>query len=152
MFVTVPDYEFHVPPQLAPPGAKFWRALGISVHAAWFVLTVRPKVPDALLDTFFLTWDTDVVDAVASLDAEVRSLICVAPRVNDGAGVWRATQIREIWEGTHPASDGRSILFVGEDGRDYAGLFFEPVVKAVRSQLVARVGSAKEANARGACH
>jgi hypothetical protein len=141
MFVSMPEYQFHIPAEIAPPDATYWRTLGISTCAAWFVLSVRSREPDALLDTFLLAWDTDVVSAVTTLDADVESLLYVAPHVRGRKRGWFSRQIREIWEGSDPQEpENPCVLFVGEDGLDYAGLFMDRARGFVRDRLVARVG------------
>ncbi len=149
MFVSMPEYKFYVPPEIAPPEATYWRTLGLSVNAAWFVLSVRAKVPDALLDTFLLVWDRDVVDAIASMDAEVESLLVVAPHVSGRRNGWFSKQIKEIWEGTDLADrDNRCVVMVGEDDVEYAGLFMEEAAAVKRDRLVARVGARPKRKAR----
>jgi len=147
MFVSMPEYQFYIPPEIAPPDATYWRTLGISTCAAWFVLSVRSREPDALLDTFLLAWDSDVVSAVTSLDAELESLLLVAPHVRGRKRGWFSKQIREIWEATDPAEpDSPCILFVGEDGLDYAGLFMDRARGFRRERLLARVGLSANAH------
>lgn len=152
MFVSMPEYQFYIPPEIAPPHATYWRTLGISTRTAWFVLSVRSREPETLLDTFLLAWDKDVVGAVTSLNADVVSLLFVAPHARGEERGWFSRQIREIWEATDPAEpENPCILFVGEDGRDYAGLFMDQARGFVRDRLVARVGlSAQAAPAAGA--
>jgi len=151
MFVSMPEYQFYIPPEIAPPDATYWRTLGISTCAAWFVLSVRSREPDALLDTFLLAWDTDVVDAVTSLDADVKSLLFVAPHVRGRKRGWLSRQIREIWAATDPTEpENSAVNFVGEDGHDYAGLFMDRTRGFVRERLVARVGLSANASTSAA--
>jgi hypothetical protein len=141
MFVSMPEYQFYIPPEIAPPDATYWRTLGISTCAAWFVLSVRSREPDALLDTFLLAWDTDVVSAVATLDVDLESLLVVAPHVRGKKRGWFSRQIREIWHATDPAEpENPAVIFVGDDGRDYAGILMDQARGFVRDRLVARVG------------
>src|ERR1700740_29210 len=79
MFVSLPPYEFNVPAEIAPPGARYWRGLGMSVNAAWFVLTVRLRTPERLSETFLIAWDSDIVDALATLEGDAVALMCIAP-------------------------------------------------------------------------
>ncbi len=141
MFVSMPEYQFYIPPEIAPPDATYWRTLGISTCAAWFVVTLRSREPEALPDTFLLAWDTDVASALTSLDADLDSLLFVAPHVRGRKRGWFSRQIREVWEGSDPLEpENGSVVFVGEDGCDYAGLFMERAHGFVRHRLVARVG------------
>jgi len=147
MFVSMPEYQLCIPPEIAPPDATYWRTLGISTCAAWFVLSVRSREPDALLDTFLLAWDTDVVSAVTTLDVELESLLYVAPHVRGRKRGWFSRQIREIWSATDPAEpENPALIFVGEDGRDYAGIFMDQASGLIRNRLVARVGISASAN------
>ncbi len=138
MFVSMPDFQFQVPPPLAPSGAKFWRSLGVSIRTPWFVLTVRSRSQELFIDTFLLAWDSDVVDTIKSLDAELESLFCLAPcRSGQGNG-WTTIKIQEIWT-IAPAKDGQSdVLFVDVEGHEFSGMFFEPSVGALRRELIAR--------------
>ena len=150
-FVSLPEYKFDVPPEIAPPDATYWRTLGLSTRAAWFVVTLRSRKPEALPDTFLLAWDTDVVSALTSLDAELQSLLFVAPHVRGRKRGWFSKPIREIWSAIDPAQpENPCVLFVGEDGRDYGGLFMEQVRGLVRSRLIARVGLSASTNTSSA--
>lgn len=147
MFVSMPEYQFYIPPEIAPPDATYWRTLGISTCAAWFVLSVRSREPDALLDTFLLAWDKDVVGAVTSLDADVESLLFVAPHMRGKKRGWFSRQIKEIWHAADPSEpENPTVVFVGEDGHDYAGLFMDRARGFVRDRLVARVGLSANAH------
>jgi hypothetical protein len=108
---------------------------------------VRSREPDALLDTFLLAWDKDVVSAVTTLDADLQSLLFVAPHMRGSKRGWFSRQIREVWSATDPAEpDNPTVVFVGEDGHDYAGLFMDRARGFVRDRLVARVGHAANAH------
>jgi len=143
MFVSLPEYKFFVPPEIAPPDATYWRTLGISTCAAWFVLSVRSREPDAVLDTFLLAWDSDVADSVRSMgvDVDVEGLMFVAPRMRGRKRGWFSRDVVEIWHATDPSDpDSKCILMVGQDGHEYAGFFMDRARGFVRDRLVARVG------------
>jgi hypothetical protein len=141
MFVSMPEYQFFIPPEIAPPDATYWRTLGISTCAAWFVVTLRSREPEALPDTFLLAWDTDVVSAVTSLDADLESLLFVAPHVRGRKRGWFSRQIKEMWHAADPAEpENPAVVFVGEDGLDYTGLFMDRARGFILDRLVARVG------------
>jgi hypothetical protein len=147
MFVSLPEYKFFIPPEIAPPDATYWRTLGISTCAAWFVLSVRSREPDAVLDTFMVAWDTDVVDAVTSMDVDVEGLLFVAPHVRGKKRGWFSRDVREIWHATDPAEpENQCVLMVGEDGREYAGFFMDRARGFIRDRLVARVGHSAKAH------
>ncbi len=102
------------------------------------MLTVRSRSQELFIDTFLLAWDSDVVDTIKSLDADLESLFCLAPcRPGQGNG-WTTRKIQEIWA-VAPATEGESdVLFVDSDGQEYSGMFFEPVMGATRRELIAR--------------
>jgi hypothetical protein len=138
MFVSMPDFQFKVPSPLAPHGAKFWRSLGVSTRTPWFLLTVRSRSQELFIDTFLLAWDSDVVDTIKSLDAELESLFCLAPcRSGQGNG-WTTRKLQEIWSVAPATEGGSDLLFVDADGHEFSGMFFEPSVGAVRRELIAR--------------
>jgi hypothetical protein len=141
MFVSMPDFLFQVPPLLAPPGAKFWRSVGVSTRLPWFVLTMRPRSEELLIDTFLFAWDTDVVNAIRCLDAELESLYCFAPCMPGQGNGWTTKKIHQVWA-AEPVAEGESdVLFVDAEGNEYSGMFFAPSVGAVRRELIARVVS-----------
>jgi hypothetical protein len=141
MFVSMPEYQFEVPPALAPANAKYWRSLSISTNAAWFVLTVRSRDPQAVPDTFLLAWDIDLVNVVKSRDVVIESLMFVAQHVRGPNRGWFSQQIREIWEATDTAEgDNPCVVLVDENGLDRTGPFMDLTSGMVRDRLVARVG------------
>lgn len=140
MFVSLPEYKFHVPEGLAEPGAQYWRTLGISCNSAWFLLTLHPATNAGLQDTFLLTWDTDVADGIESLQRDVASLLCIAPPDSEVRSSWSSFAIAEVWRATDPeAEDIPCVLFVGEDGLEYSGLFGNRAYGLIRENLVARI-------------
>ena len=147
MFVTLPEYRFPVPSGLFPPGARHWRTVELSMNTAWFALTIRRNVPDTGTETFLLVWDTDLVDAIAALDAEVLSLLCLAPAMSGRERGWRSIRVREIWDAAQTDDGSPCILFIDEDGGEYAGLFFDKIQGAVRDRLLVRVRPGEEKGA-----
>jgi hypothetical protein len=140
MFVSLPEYRFHVPEGIAEPGAQYWRTLAISCNCAWFLLTLHPATDVGLQDTFLLTWDTDVADGIESLQRDVASLLCIAPPDSEVRSSWSSFGIAEVWRATDPeAEDIPCVLFVGEDGLEYSGLFGGRAHGLVRESLVARI-------------
>jgi len=143
MFVSLPPYEFNVPAEIAPPGARYWRSLGMSVNAAWFLLTVRLRTPERLRDSFLIAWDFDLVDALATLDADPVALMCIAPDSRRRGLPWKAVPIHEIWTAASPLEGKNTcILFVGADGKEYSGLLFDQARLIVRQELIARFEAA----------
>ena len=140
MFVSVPEHEFTVPVQLGPAKAKYWRALGLSVGTAWFVLTVRSRFEEQIQTTMLFVWDTDVVNALEKADSDLESLLCVLPAADDAIAGLTCVAIKEVWEAVDRESpDQRCILFVDFDGIRRAGMFLEPKNNALRTSLIAKI-------------
>jgi len=141
MFVSMPEYQFEVPPALAPANAKYWRSLSISTSAAWFVLAIRSRDAQAVSHTFLLAWDVDLVHVVKSQDVLIESLMFVGQHVRGPNRGWFSQNIREIWEATHSAeADNPCVVLVDENGLERSGPFMDPTSGMVRDRLVARVG------------
>ena len=146
MFVSLPQYKFHVPAGLADPGASYWRALSVSTSAAWFVMSLRERQKDALSTTVLLAWDTDIGDAIRSMgEVDVESVLVVASHVQGESRGWFSKQITEIWEASDPRNPGfPCVLFVGEDGTEYSGHFLQDGARVKRARLIARVKAATQ--------
>ena len=130
---------------LSPPEVKYWRNLGISTRASWFVLSIRLREPEALPDTFMLAWDTDLIGVIESAEVEVESILCIAPHIRGKLRGWYSRQMVEIWEATDPRDDGNQcVLFVDAEGNEYSGLFMEPAVGFIRKRLVGRTKSVRK--------
>jgi hypothetical protein len=140
MFVSMPEYRFLVPPALSQPGATYWRSVGLTTTAAWFVLTIRPRAPRAPTQSFLLAWDTDVAKALSTLDADMEGLLFIAPVLRKDQRGWHSKRITEVWAGANPEQDlTECVILVGEDGVDYSGDFMEPAKNLTRSRLIAKV-------------
>lgn len=140
MFVSMPEFQFHVPEPLAAPGAFYARAMSLSTHAAWFVLTIRLPEPDPLAETFLLAWDTDVVDALKTSPGKLESLLFVAPQRAGRRYRWIAREIAEVWEATDPSDESECVLMITEDGAEHSGYFMDPAKGLQRRQFIARTG------------
>jgi hypothetical protein len=137
MFLSMPEFQFKVPEPLGAPGATFSRALTLATHAAWFVLSVRGRTRDASRESFLIAWDADVAHALETSDAELVSLMLVAP----GAAGWVSRCVKEVWHATDPKEpETPAILMVDENGDEYSGFFMERAIDFRRDRLVARVG------------
>jgi hypothetical protein len=145
MFVSMPDFEFHVPAPLAVPGAFYARAMALSTHSAWFILTTRTSEPEPTVNTLLLAWDVDVVDVLNSASNTLESLMFVAPRHSGRTSMWVTKHIAEIWQATDLSDDSECVLMVTEDGLEHSGYFMEQTKTAKRRRLVARapVGTTK---------
>jgi len=81
MFVSLPQYQFDHPAEIAPPGAQYWRSLGPSVNAAWFLLTVRLRTPERLHESSSShgtpTWSMHSQQGILGLlFAQARLIVC----------------------------------------------------------------------------
>ena len=138
MFVSMPEFQFHVPEPLAAPGAFYARAMSLSTHAAWFVLTIRMPEPDPVAETFLLAWDVDVVGALKTSPGKLESLLFVAPQRVGRKYRWVTKHIVELWEATDARDDSECVLMVAEDGQEHSGYFMERVKGVKRRQLIAK--------------
>ena len=137
MFVSMPDYDFYVPPQLAIPGALYSRAMTLTTHAAWFVLALRTLEEEPTLETFVLAWDTDVAQVLETSGRNFESLMFVAPQSVQGRCRWTSKQIVEVWRATDPEDESECVLMLAEDGQEHSGFFMEVKTNIQRRQLVA---------------
>ena len=140
MFVTLPEHKIAVPEALAHPGAQDWKVVGISLHCAWFVLTLRPIKTDEQYVTCLLAWDFDVIETIDSFGAEVASLLWSVPPNSSAGDGWRSISVTEVWWAIDPHDrDSLCVLLVGSDGLEYSGPVGVQVVGLKRQRLVARV-------------
>ena len=137
MFVSMPEYEFPVPKQLAIPGAFYSRAMTLTTHAAWFVLAMRTLEAEPILETFVLAWDTDVANVLETSGRKFESLMFVAPQRVEGQYRWASKQIVEVWRATDLDDDSECVLMLAEDGQEHSGFFMEAKSKTQRRELVA---------------
>lgn len=139
MFVSLPQYRYPVPAALGAPGAQYWRVLGMSLIAAWYVLSVRMDEEDSPLSTMLMCSDLDLRQALEGLEGTVESLICMAP-TEGRAGSWDAREIAEVWRAVDIEEPGGiAVVLVGLDGVAYSGMFGEIHRGPARHTLIARV-------------
>jgi hypothetical protein len=105
MFISLPEYEFHMPDCFGEPGSRHWRVVEISLHAPWFVLTVEhldPKDNDVRMSsTLCIAWDTDLADAIKAIGASrVLGLTAMMPAWSSATGQWSSRPITEVWVNT----------------------------------------------------
>lgn len=144
MFVTLPDFEFPVPPQLkAAPDARHWRGMSLQHFGAWHVLTVRTQhVEDAEVVSFIFRWDLDVADLLENPDVtEVLSLFTM---VHDDGRKWTAVPILEVWRG-RDETGVPCVVFVDHEGRTRSGFLGDMSERLKRETLVARIGDPAKA-------
>ncbi len=150
MFVSLPEYRFHVPTPLAAPGASYWRSLVLSTNTPWYVLTIRTEEASPA-DTFLLVWDSDLVQAIKTSEVQVESLLLLSR--SGVRGAWSPIEITEIWEASDPQDEGTQVLLVDVGGNEYSGFFMRPSTGVQRVRLVTRVpGRPTSRSAPGAQH
>jgi len=142
MFISLPDYEAHVPRGLMPPKAQCWRALSLSLCTPWFVMSARFEESEDFISTFILASDRDVAASLESLQGEVTSLLYMQPSSIAERIDWQARAIREVWL-AHWVDDpqAEALVFVDSDGHEISGLFSESPGSLRRTKLLAKIGS-----------
>ena len=120
MFVTEPSHEFSFPVSLGVSDSRHWRMVEVSLHAPWFVLTVEAKDGEMCFKrTACIAWDTDLVDALASLvDTRAVALLCMTPGWCSPTGQWSAREVREVWV-ARTLKDQRVAIFRDERGEEF---------------------------------
>lgn len=143
MFVTIPGFQIDAPECLAPKGTGFYRALGLSSRASWFIMTLGQG---AASETFLLAWDSDVVSTLDASGGELKSLAMVTNP--SGSQDWAIVRIREIWSARgHAEADDDAYLFVDEEGSEHPGFALYGDHSLRRENLIARVNTAGSGDA-----
>ncbi len=112
MFVTEPHHEVTFPAILGADSTRYWRAVRLSLHAIWFVLTVEIADGDlSFVRTACIAKDLDLVDVLENLrDARPRGLLCMLPGRCSPTGLWTAREVGEVWVATTPSEERVVIL------------------------------------------
>jgi hypothetical protein len=122
MFVSAPEYAFHLPAGLAEPGTQCWRAVGLTVHQPWFLATiVMGAGEDGYLRSICVAWDTDLVQMIEAPDgATLAGLACMMPGWMSSSGRWQSREISAIWRARD--EQGNSVLvFRDTEGGEFLG-------------------------------
>lgn len=119
MFITEPDHEFLVPNGPTTADSRHWRVVRLSLHAAWFVLTVEvPEGEVSFTRTACIAWDTDLADVLESLgDAHAVGLLCMTPGWCSPTGQWSAREVHEVW--VAKTSSGRAVILRDAHGNEF---------------------------------
>jgi hypothetical protein len=133
-----------MPPELAPPGAQYWRSVGLPPHTGWFLLNVRDRQRRLFNEAVALAVDHDVVDVLRAFGGSFESLTCVAPTCIDGMRGWKALQVHEVWWGGDGRSNELVVVFLTQDGRALSGDFLDEVEAPHLRELVAKRSLVKE--------
>ena len=146
MFIAHKDHQFPIPRELCEPNTTHWRSVHLSTGAAWYALTIRIMSPIApggeeeieLQQTFLLSWDTDVADALKEVGSQTIELLCIAQGRGRRSTVWVTHRIAEVWRAID--DDGNSsVVFVCDNGAEISGLLAEPSHGQKKAELVARI-------------
>lgn len=136
-----------MPEGLGEPGSKHWRAVEMTVHAPWFLLTV--ELVDAgdedmrMIHTLCIAWEADLADAIKSLDASrVRGLVAMMPAWASPTGQWSSRQIAEVWLDTNDAGTFVTLTDVTGERFD-AGIRGEPPQTGPAGELLLQLPPAK---------
>jgi hypothetical protein len=139
MFVTVPEFEFHVPAPLKPRrDARYWHAISIQTFGAWYVATIAD--PDTqMLSTLVFSWDDELARAIEQDQrSSIVGVVCML--MLGETHRWTAVPIRQIWRAVDPQRGGSPcVLLVDEHGTERSGYFAEEVHGLRRMHLVAQM-------------
>ena len=141
MFVSRSVDRLPLPTELSKAGIDYWRSLTLSTPAAWYVLTVRPPTIHHQQTTILLHWDEDLVGCIASLDADIASLLCITPQPRDGLeDGWRSINVAEVWLGVElDQHEQRCIVLVSNTGQEHTGDFADSQTRVLKTKMVARI-------------
>ena len=152
MFHSLPQYEFQIPEGLAAPGSKHWRAVVMTLHMPWFLLTLE-RVDDEDKDvrmsyTLCIAWETDLADAIKSIDANrVRGLVAMMPAWASPTGQWSSRQITEVW--LDSGDNGTFVTLTDNAGERFdAGIRGEAPRAGSAGELLLRLPSSKQRTLR----
>lgn len=115
MFVTQPSFEQYVPAGLGGPDCRYWRAVGLSLEAPWY-LCVRRGLGGEPSATTLVAWEADLLDLVNSNDELGFGAIARLDKSADGAGRWSLRWIDAIWLASNDECEevGLVLLLEGE--------------------------------------
>ncbi|MBI3346927.1 MAG: hypothetical protein HY020_06915 [Burkholderiales bacterium] len=104
MFLSLPQFEFQMPAGLSESdsGGRYWRAIQITLHAPWFMLTIEAADSgDAdfyAIHTLCVACETDLADVIKADGAKrIRGLVAMVPGWASPSGQWSSRQITEVW-------------------------------------------------------
>jgi hypothetical protein len=144
MFISHDSFEVCVPPPLSRPGCRYFEAMELSLHTAWYVVTFyKTDDPMRLLHTFCCGWDRKILDWLQTGPRfVVTSVQQIRPTCGPQAG-WAMDCIRRMWTATD--ADGQEVLIL-EDvlGQEYEGLRgAAPKAPLLNRTLLAEFGGTK---------
>lgn len=123
MFLTFPANAHPEMRRLLPSGAQAWRAVNLTTHMPWLILTVKAMEAEGCR-CHVLVWSGDeVLSFLEGPDAsDVIGLQYVQPPIWDDDTVWRIRRIQRVWTGTVSGVHRTVPIFEDDDG-----VFCEPV-------------------------
>ena len=158
MFVTMPHFEQFMPPSLAAPDHKYWRAVTLSLESPWYLFVYEAEYDGEMVPhTTLVAWESTLLEIVATIPpADRRGIARVEKERNPGTR-WMVNWIETIWaaaaeeveetgtvllqlEGDSqlrsahlepvPARGGRELLFSAAPKRERVAVTPTPVVPA----------------------
>ncbi|MDR7269868.1 hypothetical protein J2X20_002526 [Pelomonas saccharophila] len=145
MFLSLPQYEFPMPEGLAEPGSKHWRAMEMTLHVPWFLLTLEHVDLEgrdlATNYTLCIAWETDLADVIKTIGAShVRGLVAMMPAWASPTGQWSSRQITEVWLRTD--DQGTSVTLTDCAGKQFdAGIRGAPPKAGCAGDLLLQLPS-----------
>jgi len=119
MFVSLSDFEFPLPAELAEPGSHYWRAVELSLNSSWFVATLCSTGEDqGYRRTMLVSWDTDLVQILENMiGGYLEALLFMAPPWHSADGQWRTHPIKQIWRAYDAERDNEpALIFTTSEG------------------------------------
>lgn len=122
MFVSEDKFEFPVPLSSVDPGTTYWRAMSLSLHAPWFLLTFLVGSGDeSLKQTVCVAWDSDLIAMIeANPSLKPCGLAYMKPGWACRSGHWESREIRTIWR-ARDRDDRAVFIFVDAHGVEHSG-------------------------------
>lgn len=121
MFVSEDKFEFPVPLSSVDPGTSYWRAMSLSLHAPWFLLTFLVGSGDeSLKHTVCIAWDSDLIAMLeANPSLNPCGLVYMKPGWACRSGHWESREIQTIWRG-RDRHGSEVFIFVDAEGIEHS--------------------------------
>jgi hypothetical protein len=140
MFVTVPEFAQRGCVGLSADGSRFWRAIELTGHLPWFIVTMSVEEDgQRLRRNLLLSWGEDVAGLADGCNADSFCTVqYVEPPLFNPQGSWRLRDVRRIWRVRSPDRTRTGpLVFEATDGEfcePFSGA--EPVQGGYRDLVV----------------